>query len=136
MSLKGIDHAAIPILNVDELLLFYEELGFRLNRDEAPNFYSAHLQDTKLNFHAPAAWQSGRFTLRGRTAIPGCGDFCLIWEGTQDQLQALLKKNEVPVVEGPVRRDGALEGGRSGISTYVRDPDGNLLEFIQYQCGL
>ena len=132
MSLKGIDHAAIPILNVDELLLFYEELGFRLNRDGAPNFYSAHLQDTKLNFHAPSAWQSGRFTLRGHTAIPGCGDFCLIWDGNQDQLQALLKKNEVPIVEGPVERNGAVAGGRTGISTYVRDPDGNLLEFIQY----
>ena len=132
MSLKGIDHAAIPILNVDELLLFYEALGFRLNRDGAPHFYSAHLQDTKLNFHAPSAWHSDRFTLRGRTAIPGCGDFCLIWDGNQDQLQALLKKNEVPIVEGPVERNGAAAGGRTGISTYVRDPDGNLLEFIQY----
>ena len=132
MRLKGIDHVAIPILNVDELLLFYEKLGFRLNRDGGPHFYSAHLQDTKLNFHAPSAWQSDKFTLRGRTAIPGCGDFCLIWDGNQDQLQALLKKNEVPVVEGPVKRDGALAGGRPGISTYVRDPDGNLLEFIQY----
>ena len=132
MRLKGIDHVAIPILNVDELLLFYEKLGFRLNRDGAPHFYSAHLQDTNLKFHAPSAWQSGKFTLRGRTAIPGCGDFCLIWDGNQDQLQALLKKNEVPVGEGPVKRDGALASGRPGISTYVRDPDGNLLEFIQY----
>ena len=132
MSLKGIDRVAIPIDHVDELLTFYEELGFRLNRDHAPNFYSVHLGDTKINFHAPSVWMSDRFTLRARDATPGCGDFCVVWEGTQDQLHGMLNQNKVPIVEGPVERDGAMAGGRRGMSTYVRDPDGNLIEFIRY----
>ena len=132
MSLKDIDHVAIPIENVEEILAFYEELGFRLDCDRAPDFYSVHLGNTKINFHAPSVWHSERFTLRGRDAIPGCGDFCLVWEGTEDQLHDMLHKNKVPIVEGPIERDGAMAGGRRGISTYVRDPDGNLIEFIRY----
>jgi catechol 2,3-dioxygenase-like lactoylglutathione lyase family enzyme len=132
MSLKDIDHVAIPIENVEEILAFYEEIGFRLDRDRAPDFYSVHLGNTKINFHAPSVWHSERFTLRGRDAIPGCGDFCLVWEGTEDQLHDMLHKNKVPIVEGPIERDGAMAGGRRGISTYVRDPDGNLIEFIRY----
>ena len=132
MSLKDIDHVAIPIENVEEILVFYEELGFRLDRDRAPDFYSVHLGNTKINFHAPSVWRSERFTLRGRNAIPGCGDFCLVWEGTEDQLHDMLHKNKVPIVKGPIERDGAMAGGRRGISTYVRDPDGNLIEFIRY----
>ena len=132
MSLKDIDHVAIPIENVEEILVFYEDLGFRLDRDRAPDFYSVHLGNTKINFHAPSVWHSERFTLRGRDAIPGCGDFCLVWEGTEDQLHDMLHKNKVPIVEGPIERDGAMAGGRRGISTYVRDPDGNLIEFIRY----
>ena len=132
MSLKDIDHVAIPIENVEEILVFYEELGFRLDRDRAPDFYSVHLGNTKINFHAPSVWHSERFTLRGLDAIPGCGDFCLVWEGTEDQLHDMLHKNKVPIVEGPIERDGAMAGGRRGISTYVRDPDGNLIEFIRY----
>jgi catechol 2,3-dioxygenase-like lactoylglutathione lyase family enzyme len=91
-----------------------------------------HLGNTKINFHAPRVWHSERFTLRGRDAIPGCGDFCLVWEGTEGQLLDMLHKNKVPIVEGPIERDGAMAGGRRGISTYVRDPDGNLIEFIRY----
>ncbi|MFP6795901.1 MAG: VOC family protein [Pseudomonadales bacterium] len=132
MSVKDIDHVAIPIENVDELLAFYQGLGFRLNCERAPHFYSAHLGDTKLNFHGPRVWRSERFTLRGPSAIPGCGDFCFVWDGTQDQLQDMLSKNKISIVEGPVERDGAGAGGRPGTSTYVRDPDGNLIEFIRY----
>ena len=132
MSLKDIDHVAIPIEKVEELLVFYEELGFRLNRDHAPNFYSVHLGDTKINFHAPRVWHSDRFSLRGRDAIPGCGDFCLVWEGTQEQLDDMLNEKNIPIVEGPVERYGAMAGGRRGMSTYVRDPDGNLIELIRY----
>ena len=132
MSLKDIDHVTIPIENVEELLVFYEELGFRLNRDHAPNFYSVHLGDTKINFHAPRVWHSDRFSLRGRDAIPGCGDFCLVWEGTQEQLNDMLNEKNIPIVEGPVERYGAMAGGRRGMSTYVRDPDGNLIELIRY----
>ena len=42
----------------------------------------------------------------------------------------MLARLDVPVVEGPVERVGGR--GQTGQSTYIRDPDGNLLEFIVY----
>ena len=71
-----------------------------------------------------------RFTLRGPTAEPGCGDFCFVWDASTVELAEMLARLDVPVVEGPVDRVGGR--GRTGRSTYIRDPDGNLLEFIVY----
>ena len=44
----------------------------------------------------------------------------------EQSLERLLRK----VVEGPVARQGGRRKGAS--SVYVRDPDGNLLEFMIY----
>ena len=128
MSVRGFDHVAIPIEQVDAMLAFYAALGFRVE-DHGPRYYSVHFGSNKINMHAPALWQSGEFDLRGPTATPGCGDFCFVWEGTVASIEATLAGLSVPVVCGPVRLTG---GAGEGTSVYVRDPDGNLLEFIVY----
>ena len=130
MSIAAFDHAAIPIADVEAMLGFYEHLGFRVREIQSGAFYSAYFGANKINFHAPKTWQSERFTLRGPTAQPGCGDFCFVWSGTVDELTAKLADLDVAVIEGPVRREGGR--GQDGTSTYIRDPDGNLLEFIVY----
>lgn len=130
MTITGLDHAAIPIEHVEEMLAFYDDLGFVVTRNSP--FYSAHLGDSKINFHGPDIWRYGRFDLRGPTAVPGCGDFCFVWIGTQTELDALLTSHGIEVIEGPVDRTGGRGGGTRGVSTYVRDPDRNLLEFIIY----
>ena len=131
MTIRSFDHVAIPIQNVDAMLSFYRALGFGVN-DNGPR-YSVHFGDQKINFHGPEVWQSGRFTLRGPTAVPGCGDFCLVWEGTAESLQNMLTQSGAKIIEGPVERAGGKSGGSAkGKSLYVRDPDSNLLEFIIY----
>ena len=72
-------------------------------------------------------------TLRGRKAVPGSGDFCFVWEGSQEELTALLSELGAEVEEGPVERTGGREQGALGMSVYTRDPDQNLLEFIVYE---
>ncbi|MCY3810841.1 MAG: hypothetical protein OXH15_03490 [Gammaproteobacteria bacterium] len=130
MSIAAFDHAAMPIADVQGMLGFYERLGFRVREVQPGLFYSAYFGANKINFHAPKAWQSRSFTLRGPTAEPGCGDFCFVWAGTSGELTAKLAGLGVAVIEGPVPREGGR--GTEGISTYIRDPDGNLLEFIVY----
>ncbi|MYD96748.1 MAG: VOC family virulence protein [Gammaproteobacteria bacterium] len=133
MSIAGFDHAAIPIADVNAMLRFYEALGCEVVEVQPPLFYSVVFGDNKINFHGPEAWQSGTFTLRGPTARPGCGDFCFVWDGLADELAEMLARADAPVVEGPVPRVGGR--GETGTSTYIRDPDGNLLEFIVYAAG-
>jgi catechol 2,3-dioxygenase-like lactoylglutathione lyase family enzyme len=52
------------------------------------------------------------------------------WDGSADELDALLARVGVAVEEGPVPRRGAR--GIEATSVYVRDPDGNLVEFMRY----
>ena len=130
MSIAAFDHVAIPIENVEAMLSFYRRLGFEVRDAQAPLFYGLHFGTQKINFHGPKAWRSPNFTLRGPAAVPGCGDFCFVWNGSEAELAARLAAVDVPILEGPVRRDGGR--GETGTSLYVRDPDGNLLEFIRY----
>jgi catechol 2,3-dioxygenase-like lactoylglutathione lyase family enzyme len=127
-GVRGLDHVALPMLNVAGMVAFYRTLGFQV--DEGPQICVAHFGTQMINFHRPALWQRDTFTLRASAAKPPCGDLCFVWEGTPASLKAALDKIPVAVVEGPVNR----QGGRqiTGSSTYVRDPDGNLLEFIIY----
>jgi catechol 2,3-dioxygenase-like lactoylglutathione lyase family enzyme len=131
MAIRSFDHVAIPIQNTAAMLSFYRGLGFTVA--ERGSRYSVHFGDHKINFHGPPVWQSADFTLRGPTAVPGCGDFCFVWEGPAEALETRLKQAGAELIEGPVERLGGRDGGRArGASFYVRDPDANLLEFIVY----
>ena len=130
MSIAAFDHVAVPIADVPAMLAFYEQFGFTVREVQPGLYYSAYFGAGKINFHAPKAWQSDRFTLRGPTAVPGCGDFCFVWSGSADALADKLATLGIDAIEGPVAREGGR--GDNGLSTYVRDPDGNLLEFIVY----
>lgn len=125
-----LDHVAIPIQNVDAMIAFYRSLGFEVR--EGGQIVSIHFANQKINFHRPALWQSGTFTLRASAAQPPCGDFCWVWNGSRESLLAAFERAGAEIeVEG--ERTGGRDGGDAvGQSTYTRDPDGNLLEFIRY----
>ncbi len=129
--IAGLDHVAVPIANVEGMLAFYEALGFGVRR--GGRLHSIHFGDNRMNFHAPELWSDERFTLRGPAAQPGCGDFCFVWQGSVESIVARMRALGVEIIEGPVAREGGRDGGAAvGTSVYVRDPDGNLLEFMAY----
>ena len=127
-GIRGFDHVALPMQNTDAMLAFYRGLGLKI--DESPQVCSVYIGDQMINFHRPVLWQRDSFTLRAPAARPPCGDLCFVWDGTPASLTAALARVEAKIVEGPVPR----RGGRQAASTsvYVRDPDGNLLEFMIY----
>jgi len=125
---RGFDHVALPMQNTDAMIAFYRALGFAVN--EGNSAVSVYVGDQMINFHRPALWQNATFTLRAPAAKPPCGDVCFAWEGTAAQLKAVLDRAGAKIFEGPVPRQGGRR--KSGSSVYVRDPDGNLLEFIIY----
>jgi catechol 2,3-dioxygenase-like lactoylglutathione lyase family enzyme len=124
----GFDHVALPMRDAEAMAAFYRALGLEVV--ETPHLVQVHLGDHMINFHRPDMWQRPEFTLRAPAAEPPCGDLCFAWGGTADALQAALHDAGAAVVEGPVSRRGAR--GVDASSTYVRDPDGNLLEFMIY----
>jgi catechol 2,3-dioxygenase-like lactoylglutathione lyase family enzyme len=114
--------------DTEAMVGFYRSLGFAV--DEREPVVSVYVGDQMINFHRPLTWQRHRFTLRAPAATPPCGDLCFEWEGSQESLHTLLSDARAEIIEGPVARSGGR--GADGSSVYVRDPDGNLLEFIIY----
>jgi catechol 2,3-dioxygenase-like lactoylglutathione lyase family enzyme len=126
--IRGFDHVALPMQKVDAMLAFYRALGLQVI--EGAQACSVHFGSQMINFHRPAAWQNPSFTLRAPAASPPCGDLCFVWDDTPATLSALLAKVGATIETGPVARQGGRQ--TTGSSVYVRDPDGNLLEFIIY----
>jgi catechol 2,3-dioxygenase-like lactoylglutathione lyase family enzyme len=125
------DHVALPMQETEKMAAFYERLGFRT--EKSPQLFTIFFGEQKVHFHMPAFWRRETFTLRGPTAQPGCGDLCFVWEGGSTALKETLDRAGATIIEGPVPRPGGRNGGKAmGTSVYVRDPDGNLLEFMIY----
>jgi catechol 2,3-dioxygenase-like lactoylglutathione lyase family enzyme len=127
-QLRGFDHVALPMRDADATVAFYRALG--LDVDETPHLVAVHVGDQMINFHRAETWQREGFTLRAAAAKPPCGDLCFVWDGSPESLRAALDDAGADVIEGPVPRRGARRADAS--SVYVRDPDGNLLEFMIY----
>ncbi len=128
MSIAGFDHVSLPLRDAAAMATFYGGLG--LDVDETEHLVVVHLGQQMINFHREAMWTRADFTLRAPAAVPPCGDFCVVWDGSADELDALLFSAGVAVEEGPVPRRGAR--GVDATSIYVRDPDGNLVELMRY----
>ena len=127
-TIAGFDHVALPMQDVDAMLAFYRGLGLQVK--EGKSACSVYIGNQMINFHRPEFWGDPSFTLRAPAAKPPCGDLCFVWDGTPAQLKATLAKAGAKVFEGPVPRQGGRQKAAS--SLYVRDPDGNLLEFMIY----
>jgi catechol 2,3-dioxygenase-like lactoylglutathione lyase family enzyme len=127
-AVRGFDHVALPMHDTGAMVAFYRALGLQVT--ESDYLVQVYVGDQMINFHRPAVWQREGFTLRAPAAAPPCGDLCFEWDGPVPALRALLEHAGVPVIEGPVERQGGRQA--TGTSVYVRDPDGNLLEFISY----
>ena len=126
---SGFDHVAVPMQNPPAMIAFYRRLGFQMTENE--NAVSVYIGSQMINFHRPTRWQDPAFTLRAPAAKPPCGDFCFVWDGTPASLKTLLENAGVKIELGPADRAGGRR--KTGSSVYVRDPDGNLLEFMIYR---
>ncbi len=127
-SIDGFDHVSLPMRDTEAMVGFYRSLG--LDVAEHPHVVSVYVGNQMINLHRPSTWQREDFTLRAPAAKPPCGDLCFVWDGTPESLDELLDAAGATIIEGPVVRQGGRRSDAS--SVYVRDPDGNLLEFMTY----
>jgi catechol 2,3-dioxygenase-like lactoylglutathione lyase family enzyme len=127
-AVRGFDHVALPMHDANATVVFYRALGLEVA--EHAHLVQVQVGEQMINFHRSETWQRDDFTLRAPAAQPPCGDLCFVWDGTATALRSVLEGAGADVIEGPVPRRGAR--GVDGSSVYVRDPDGNLLEFMIY----
>jgi catechol 2,3-dioxygenase-like lactoylglutathione lyase family enzyme len=139
MPIVGFDHVALPAGDPEAIIAFYKKLGCGTIHEEQwragdyPLFAIQIGENAKLNFHGPALWQDAGFEVKGPSALPGCGDICLLFEGTIDEAEALIREAGGEIAYGPIDQPGGADRGRClGTSVYTRDPDGNLVELMTY----
>ena len=134
MPVVGFDHVVLPTSDAVRFVDFYKRLGFSIidedkwRRGEV-NRFAIQIGQSKINIHPPEL--TG--VMKGATATPGSGDLCFVWEGTTEEVLQMIAEAGAEIVDGPVPRRGGRNAGQTmGTSVYVRDPDGNLLEFMVY----
>jgi catechol 2,3-dioxygenase-like lactoylglutathione lyase family enzyme len=123
-----VDHIVLTTRDLDACVRFYTEaLGMKLEKFRTPTEERLALKfgQQKINLHV---W--GReFTPRAHVAAPGTLDLCFIASVPLENVIEKLKASKIPVLEGPVKKTGALGPMNS---VYVRDPDLNLIEISVY----
>ena len=120
-----IDHIVLTTRDLQGCIRFYTDvLGMKLERF-AENRLALKFGTQKINLHE---WGK-EFTPRAHVAAPGTLDLCFIAAVPLEAVIETLKKNDIPILEGPVAKTGAQGKIRS---VYVRDPDLNLVEISVY----
>ena len=119
-----IDHIVLTTRDKAACIRFYTEvLGMQLTTFRTPTEerFAFKFGNQKINVHE---WGK-EFTPCAHVAAPGTQDLCFIASTSLENVISQLKKNNIPIQEGPVAKTGATGPIRSD---YVRDPDINLDE--------
>jgi catechol 2,3-dioxygenase-like lactoylglutathione lyase family enzyme len=125
MKIKNLDHLVLTVSDIEATCLFYEKvLGMEVvtfgNNRKALKFGSQ-----KINLHP----LGNELEPKAEKPTSGSIDLCLISETSMEMITKHLEENDVLVIEGPVKRTGAVG---PIISVYIRDPDQNLIEISNY----
>ena len=121
MKINRIDHLVLTVISIEETCAFYASiLGMEVvTFGEGRRALSFGAQ--KFNLH-----QAGNeFEPKAGRPMPGSVDICLVTDTPIHEVVLHLNAVGAPIVEGPIRRTGAIG---PIISVYIRDPDQNLIE--------
>lgn len=125
MRVERLDHLVLTVKNVEASCAFYtkvlgmKEVTFQSGRK------AVAFGNQKINFHE----YGKEFDPKALRPAPGSADLCFITRDPIAQIISHLDTCGVTVIEGPVKRAGAM-GPMTSI--YIQDPDQNLIEIAVY----
>lgn len=127
IRIDHLDHLVLTVADLEKTVQFYTSiLGMALEEfGENRERKALRFGNQKINLHL----KGKEFEPKAKTPLPGSSDLCFIAKTSIEEIQAILKEKGIPIEEGPVKRTGACG---PILSIYLRDPDGNLLEFSNY----
>ena len=125
MKIDSVDHIVFTVKDIEATCAFYSKaLGMQVvtfGGDRKALAFGSQ----KINLH-----QEGKeFEPKADRPMPGSGDICLITSVAVPEVVRHLKACGVEVIDGPVKRTGAVG---TLLSVYFRDPDLNLIEVSNY----
>ncbi len=126
MKIESIDHLVLTVRDIDASCTFYERvLGMEVITFGAGRKALAFGRQ-KINLHQ----YRQEFEPKAKVPTPGSEDLCFITTTPIPEVLEQLRAQNIDVLEGPVRRTGAVG---PILSVYCRDPDGNLVEIANYE---
>jgi catechol 2,3-dioxygenase-like lactoylglutathione lyase family enzyme len=128
MQVKKLDHLVLTVRDISQTCEFYARiLGMEIIRFGEERL-ALGFGSQKINLH-----ELGKeFEPKAAQPLPGSADLCFVTDTPIAEVLSHLDAFRVPVVTGPVVRNGALG---PLLSVYFRDPDGNILEVSNQVSG-
>lgn len=120
-----LDHLVLTVGDIPSTVRFYtlvlgmNEIHFGAGR------IGLQFGNQKINLHEVGH----EFEPKAERPTPGSADLCFITVTPIQEVTAHLSTHNIPIVQGPVRRTGAMGDIES---VYIRDPDNNLIEISNY----
>ncbi len=124
MQVISLDHLVLTVASIEESCKFYSQFG--MTREVfAGGRVALKFGGQKINLHEVGK----EFEPKAQLPTAGSADLCFIVDDLQSTVEH-LNTLKIEIIEGPIARTGACG---AIVSIYIRDPDGNLLEFSEYQ---
>lgn len=125
MKIDRLDHLVLTVKDISATCEFYTKvLGTEVVMF-AGHRKALKFGNQKINLHL-----AGReFEPKAVRPTPGSADLCFIASTPLDEVVGHLHDCGVEIIEGPVRKTGAIGPMQS---VYIRDPDLNLIEISNY----
>lgn len=125
MEVDHLDHLVLTVKDIPTSVEFYETVMGMQQMSFDEGRFALTFGNQKINLH-----QRGQgIEAKAAQVQTGSADLCFIIKTPVKDAIKHLQSQGVEIIEGPVRRTGAL--GKL-TSTYFRDPDGNLIEVSNY----
>lgn len=125
MRIERLDHLVLTVRDIDATCAFYTGVMGMSVVTFGAGRKALSFGQQKINLH-----EAGReFEPKAERPTPGSADLCFIAQGPLQAVVDHLQARAIPILEGPVRRTGALG---PILSVYFRDPDLNLIEVSTY----
>jgi catechol 2,3-dioxygenase-like lactoylglutathione lyase family enzyme len=125
MEIERFDHLVLTVRDIAATCDFYSQvLGMRVISFGGDR-KALQFGQQKINLHE----HGKEFEPKALVPTPGSADLCLLTRVPLAQVIQYIRSCGVQIIEGPVRRTGAVGPIES---VYFRDPDGNLLEISNH----
>ena len=127
--IRGIDHIAITVSDLEATCAFYDKLFGATTHRENVLDGRVLVRQILLGGALLSVHQAGNGAdLVAKKPTVSAADICFLWAGSIESAAVLLRAHDIEVIFGPAPRRTA--DGVAAHSVYFRDLDGNLLELM------
>ena len=121
MTVDALDHLVLTVRSIPDSIAFYRRVLGMSAQEFKPGRFALHFGQQKINLHEVGTVVDPNV----KHATPGSADLCFRTLVPLADVMAHLQRQQVAIVQGPVRATGARAVLQS---VYFYDPDENLIE--------